>query len=107
MARIKINDLPKTMKISRQDLRRITGGSAVHKADTSLMAFPQVCLTPVEPSGPIPTPYASDAASSAGSKSISVKTSAGVFIKGEGPSEVSGQAKYVLDFYPVKPKHVK
>lgn len=73
MERIKINDLPKEMKISRQDLRRIAGGSVtvgsnnlsfVHKSSNGVtMAFPDICQTPT-PGGPIPIPYPNIASSS-------------------------------------------
>lgn len=66
MARIKINDLHKDMTISRQDLRRVTGGgvtvgvnnqSIAQKSSSGVtMAFPDVCKTPF-PAGPVPIPY--------------------------------------------------
>ena len=50
MARIKIKDLPKDMKISRKELRLISGG------DGGTAAFPDVCITPTS-GGSTPIPY--------------------------------------------------
>ena len=36
MARIKFNDLPKDMKISRDDMRKITGGALIPDYQSSL-----------------------------------------------------------------------
>jgi len=58
MARIKIKDLPKEMKIRPQDLRLIRGGNVLTtKSDGRVSAFPDVCLTPnSDISTPIPYP---------------------------------------------------
>ena len=68
MGRIKIKDLPKEMKISRQDLRRITGGNVsangsmiATKGDGGAVNLLDVCKTPGIPA-PIPVPYSSDIA---------------------------------------------
>lgn len=87
MARIKINDLPKQMKISAEELKRVRGGSVtvgvnnlsvVHKSSSGVtMAFPDVCKTPT-PGGPIPIPYpniTSSSDTSSGSKTVKISGS--------------------------------
>ncbi len=42
MARIKINDLPKDMKISKEDMRRITGGGLIMEDKQILQDYVQI-----------------------------------------------------------------
>ena len=85
MAKIKIKDLPKGMKIKQDELRQIRGGgvtvnvnniSVVHQSsDGMTVAFPDVCLTPPGSEGPIPIPYpnvGSSSDSSKGTKKVKV-----------------------------------
>lgn len=59
MVRIKIKDLPKDMKISKEEMKKITGGVAIFPASTKggdvTLAFPDVCKTPAPPTSLIPT----------------------------------------------------
>lgn len=100
MARIKIKDLPKDMKVTRQDLRQVIGGSVtlganslsvVNSSGGIIAAFPDVCTTP-SPGGPIPIPYpnigmASD--TSGGSKSVKVSSTTAM-VKGSVYSSSEG-----------------
>ena len=60
MARIKIKDLPKDMKISRQDLRLISGGNVLKSDGVKIPVMGDVCLTPADVNEPIPVPYPSE-----------------------------------------------
>ena len=62
MARIKIKDLPKDMKISRQDLQSIRGGNMLTPWSSGMVsAFPDVCFTPgMDGITPVPYPNMAD-----------------------------------------------
>lgn len=85
MTRIKINDLPKGMKIKQDELRQIVGGgvtvnvnslNVVHQVSGGITTvFPGVCFTPPSSGGPIPIPYPnldSSSESSDGTKKVKV-----------------------------------